>query len=326
VIALRVLHGGRVVREVLVPDPPITIGRGGGCDLVLTDESVSRAHARLERSDDGRLRLVDLDSRNGLRAAGRPVRELAVEGRVRCRVGLVEVEIEPVSDAPTREVSAREWRRFERRRRLQDPFRYLALGVAGILAGHVVDPSFWSPWKTTRWVDLLGGALLTLVLLSLAAGAVFVVLRAFGRQLQLADVLRAFAFLAWLAPVVTLLGLVTYYPLSPPAHSLLGELAFIAWAVVAVVVVAGLRRRPRSVRFSLAWAGVALLLAGAIGATSALHDRQVGEPGVDLHVQAPLAGHSGRAEDLDGYLARVRAASEEAAREAETVRLRREPD
>lgn len=46
-----------------------TIGRDGGCDLVLTDLTVSRRHARLERDGAG-WRLEDLGSTNGTRLNG----------------------------------------------------------------------------------------------------------------------------------------------------------------------------------------------------------------------------------------------------------------
>ena len=50
-------------------EPWFTIGRDGGCDLVLADLSVSRRHARLERDGNGWL-LTDLRSTNGTRLNG----------------------------------------------------------------------------------------------------------------------------------------------------------------------------------------------------------------------------------------------------------------
>lgn len=43
----------------------INIGRANSCDLVLDHSTVSRRHARVERSDDGRLSIHDNDSSNG---------------------------------------------------------------------------------------------------------------------------------------------------------------------------------------------------------------------------------------------------------------------
>lgn len=58
-----------------------SIGRHGSCDLTIPDMSVSRVHARLERTPDGWL-LTDLSSTNGTRVNGWRVR-----GEVRVRAG-----------------------------------------------------------------------------------------------------------------------------------------------------------------------------------------------------------------------------------------------
>ena len=57
------------------------IGRDASCDLAIPDMSVSRLHARLERTHDGWL-LTDLTSTNGTRVNGWRVR-----GQVRVRAG-----------------------------------------------------------------------------------------------------------------------------------------------------------------------------------------------------------------------------------------------
>jgi pSer/pThr/pTyr-binding forkhead associated (FHA) protein len=54
--------------------PFFSIGRADGCDLAIANMTVSRVHARLERSDDGWL-LTDLDSTNGTRVNGWRVRD-----------------------------------------------------------------------------------------------------------------------------------------------------------------------------------------------------------------------------------------------------------
>jgi hypothetical protein len=51
-----------------------SIGRNDRCDLAIADVTVSRVHARLERTDDGWL-LTDLGSTNGTRVNGWLVRE-----------------------------------------------------------------------------------------------------------------------------------------------------------------------------------------------------------------------------------------------------------
>jgi len=58
-----------------------SIGRASDCDLTIADMTVSRVHARLERTAEGWL-LTDLSSTNGTRVNGWRVR-----GRVRVRAG-----------------------------------------------------------------------------------------------------------------------------------------------------------------------------------------------------------------------------------------------
>ena len=80
-------HGpGDPARPAPMVFPPgrgtsFTIGRTQDCDLRITDMSVSRRHAQLERGEDGWL-LSDLGSHNGTRVNGWRVR-----GQVPVRVG-----------------------------------------------------------------------------------------------------------------------------------------------------------------------------------------------------------------------------------------------
>ena len=50
----------------------LTVGRGGGCGIVLDDTFVSQVHARVFRRD-GDVYVEDLGSRNGTLLNGRPV-------------------------------------------------------------------------------------------------------------------------------------------------------------------------------------------------------------------------------------------------------------
>ena len=52
---------------------PTVVGRSADTDVRLDDPAVSARHCRIDRSDDGTVRIVDLDSRNGIRARGRLV-------------------------------------------------------------------------------------------------------------------------------------------------------------------------------------------------------------------------------------------------------------
>jgi len=84
--ALRLTGGGPHPHEAEAPARPLplqfprgsgtffSIGRADSCDLAIGDMTVSRVHARLERTDDGWL-LIDLGSTNGTRVNGWRVRE-----------------------------------------------------------------------------------------------------------------------------------------------------------------------------------------------------------------------------------------------------------
>ena len=58
--------------ETFTLDDEVTVGRGGGCGIVLDDSFVSQVHARVFRRD-GDVYVEDLGSRNGTLLNGRPV-------------------------------------------------------------------------------------------------------------------------------------------------------------------------------------------------------------------------------------------------------------
>lgn len=64
------LEAGRVFRDV---ETPLTIGREEDNDVQLNDERISRFHVKVQ-DDSGRIILTDLDSTNGTRVNGHPVR------------------------------------------------------------------------------------------------------------------------------------------------------------------------------------------------------------------------------------------------------------
>ncbi|SFI27043.1 FHA domain-containing protein [Planctomicrobium piriforme] len=64
------LEAGRIFRHV---STPLTIGREEDNDIQLNDERISRFHVKVQE-DAGRIILTDLDSTNGTRVNGHPVR------------------------------------------------------------------------------------------------------------------------------------------------------------------------------------------------------------------------------------------------------------
>ena len=82
--ALRIRAGGREL--VADGSAPVVVGRGGGADVVVADQRVSRRHALLRLDTDGWV-LEDAGSTNGTWLDGARVGRVAVAGRLRLRLG-----------------------------------------------------------------------------------------------------------------------------------------------------------------------------------------------------------------------------------------------
>lgn len=72
-VTMQVLEGFEAGRLYCDLQTPITIGREEDNDIRLNDDRVSRFHAKIQE-DAGRVILTDLDSTNGTRVNGHPVR------------------------------------------------------------------------------------------------------------------------------------------------------------------------------------------------------------------------------------------------------------
>ena len=92
-VALNPPFQGRSFPIVLFP---ALIGRGTECAVLLDAVSVSRQHAVVEEKD-GRFRIRDLGSRNGIRLADLPVHEAVLNAGNVVTVGDVQLRFEPVS-------------------------------------------------------------------------------------------------------------------------------------------------------------------------------------------------------------------------------------
>jgi pSer/pThr/pTyr-binding forkhead associated (FHA) protein len=69
---LRILEPASRQGETFTVTDELTVGRGGGCGIVLDDGFVSQVHARLYRRDGG-VYVEDLASRNGTLLNGQPL-------------------------------------------------------------------------------------------------------------------------------------------------------------------------------------------------------------------------------------------------------------
>ncbi len=84
--SLVVLIGPDAGRKLTVGDA-IELGRDVAGEGLLSDDGVSRCHARVERTSDDGFQVVDLDSRNGTFVNGARVKELALHSGDKIAVG-----------------------------------------------------------------------------------------------------------------------------------------------------------------------------------------------------------------------------------------------
>src|SRR5437016_719118 len=77
-------QGGR--RQVPLDRPRLLIGREPSCDIHLSHPGVSRRHAQLQRTDQGRWLLQDLNSRNHIYVENRPIQQTVLETRKPFRI------------------------------------------------------------------------------------------------------------------------------------------------------------------------------------------------------------------------------------------------
>lgn len=94
---LFVLSGPDVGRSFELGDR-VELGRSPECEVRLNHRSVSRRHARIERDGDG-WAIVDLDSRNGVKVAGEPVRSATLSDHDEILLGELALRFRMEEDA-----------------------------------------------------------------------------------------------------------------------------------------------------------------------------------------------------------------------------------
>src|SRR3954466_9932961 len=89
------LHAGDAV--LLEPGGTVTVGRGAGCDLRLTDPEVSRRHLVVRGGDVAELE--DLDSRNGVVFNGYRIRSAEITAATMFQAGETVLAVRPPTPA-----------------------------------------------------------------------------------------------------------------------------------------------------------------------------------------------------------------------------------
>lgn len=311
ILAIRVLRDGFSVREQLFRTTPIRIGRSAECDLILTDPSVSRDHAHIEPHPDGGFVIVDGSGTNGLYSGPRRVDSERFSGRLRARLGLVEIEMEEVTADETQPISLEDLHRLDQRRTPLTWAGYVLAALCALNLEWTLAPGFWSPWNSQRLVGAVWQSGAALVAILIAASILLALLRAGARKVRMADVLRHFAVFMWLRPLAVAAGLLGYYLFS---DGLAGWLR--AWlpsiaTIIFVAQAAVIRKPPPNRTLRWRWGGVALLIIAGVELTQSYAARKMGQAAVDYHVQPPAPGlGTGPMVDFATYASDVEAAGE----------------
>jgi signal transduction histidine kinase len=104
-----VITGAGSTQEVELTAHELVLGRAETCDVVLSEESISRRHARISQDPFGRWILEDLGSQNGIMIDGQRVQAQALVPQQQVELGRFSLEYVVASDpelAPTTSVVA----------------------------------------------------------------------------------------------------------------------------------------------------------------------------------------------------------------------------
>ena len=91
-------RGGEALHRIRLPGLPATVGRALDNDVVVDDPTVAAHHLRIERDEQGRLRAMDLGSRNGLFAGRNRTAEALLGPAARLRIGHTTLRVRSSED------------------------------------------------------------------------------------------------------------------------------------------------------------------------------------------------------------------------------------
>jgi hypothetical protein len=100
---LEVVDGQGRRRQIELNRPRLLIGREPTCDIHLPHPGVSRRHAQLQCTDQGRWLLQDLRSRNHVYVDNRPVQQIILEPRKQFRIAEYWLSINDITPPPATE-------------------------------------------------------------------------------------------------------------------------------------------------------------------------------------------------------------------------------
>lgn len=95
-LKLKLADGSRY--EFQVSKSEVTIGRNPTNDIIIQDEKMSRSHARFEFDAEGKVRIFDTESTNGVRVNGIKITRAVITPRDVVQIGDCQFQFEPISD------------------------------------------------------------------------------------------------------------------------------------------------------------------------------------------------------------------------------------
>jgi sigma-B regulation protein RsbU (phosphoserine phosphatase) len=103
---LEVVDGNGRRRRVELDRPRLLIGREPSCDICLPHPGVSRRHAQLQATEQGRWLLQDLSSRNHVYVDSKPIQQIVLEPHKPFRIADYALALEQAGTVPESEPSA----------------------------------------------------------------------------------------------------------------------------------------------------------------------------------------------------------------------------
>ncbi|MGO4783480.1 FtsK/SpoIIIE domain-containing protein [Cryobacterium sp. W22_MBD10_FK3] len=131
------------------------IGRGPDSDIVLTDRTVSKSHARFHVSAD-KIELVDLNSANGILVQGEPVRRLELHHGQEVMIGETLIRATLLVAAPSQAITPVQGMLLTRSPRVEP--RYVGEDLDGVDLPTPAEPQPF-PWLAMAAPLILGGVL-----------------------------------------------------------------------------------------------------------------------------------------------------------------------
>ncbi|MGZ3460162.1 MAG: FHA domain-containing protein [Archangium sp.] len=229
VIFLEVLEGDGVHARHRLERFPVTVGRGYGNDIILDDPKVSASHLRIERTEEGKLVVRDVGSRNGTFRVEPWARlaELALTDDARVAVGDTVLRFRSrahaVADTRVAAVPVMpHGRLFER------PFAFPAMLAVTVVAFLFYE--YLTNYQKTDWGSLALAVVVPVFAAFVWAGLWSVASKVARRQFHFGahGTIGSLGLLGLLA-IPLLLGLMTYSLSLGPGFRALNLLGYLGW-------------------------------------------------------------------------------------------------